>query len=60
MGDLGGIKELVLMFFGFFIYPISLQAFNLRMSKHILTSESKKNEFFLQSPLPKTDIEILK
>ena len=39
LGDLGGVSSIFIMVIGFFIYPISQQAFYLRMMKQIFMAD---------------------
>lgn len=44
IGDLGGVTEIVMLMFGFFMFPISEFSFNIKaMKKWFLLNTSKEN-----------------
>ena len=46
MGDLGGVKEVIMMFFGFWLYPMSEHSFNLKAIKKIYYGKSQNVKLF--------------
>lgn len=46
LGDLGGVIEIVMLFFGFFLYPISEHSFNLEAIKKLFFASTSDETLF--------------
>jgi len=46
LGDLGGVIEVIMVLFGFMIYPISEHSFMLKATKKLFKARTTKNDLF--------------
>jgi hypothetical protein len=46
LGDLGGVTELIVLLFGFFIYPISRFSFNIKAMENWFMVRTSDNSLF--------------
>ena len=46
LGDLGGITEVLMLVFGFFLFPISRHAFTLRSAKRFFLAKTNDEKLF--------------
>ena len=46
LGDLGGVTEVVMLCFGFMLYPISEHSFYLKAIKKLFIARTKSNTLF--------------
>ena len=51
MGDLGGVTEVIMIFFGFLIYPISEHSFVIKAANKLFFARTKRDDIFV----PKDD-----
>jgi hypothetical protein len=47
LGDLGGVTEVIMLFFGFFLYPIAEHSFYLQAIKKLYLARASDNNLFL-------------
>ena len=47
LGDLGGVTEVIMILFGFFLYPISEHSFILKVSKKMFLGRTKDEQMFV-------------
>ena len=48
LGDLGGLFEMTLMIFGFFLLPISEHSFIYHAARNLYSAKTKNNNLFQQ------------
>ena len=48
LGDLGGVTEVIMLFFGFFLEPISEHSFMLKAIKKLFLARTNDNDLFLE------------
>ena len=46
IGDIGGVYEVLIQFFGFFLFRISLHSFKLNVIKHLFFVQTKDEDIF--------------
>lgn len=46
LGDLGGVTEVIMLLFGFFLYPIAEHSFSLQALRRLYKARTKDNELF--------------
>lgn len=46
LGDLGGVTEVLMLIFGFFLFPISEHAFNLQSAKRFFLAKTEDEQLF--------------
>ena len=46
MGDIGGLLEIAMIFFGFFLYPISYHSFIIKAAKKMFFARSSDRTLF--------------
>ena len=46
LGDLGGVTEIIMIVFGFFLNPISEHSFILKAAKKMFTARTKEQQLF--------------
>ena len=46
LGDLGGVTEIILLVFGFFLLPISKHSFILKATKKLFLARTKRDDLF--------------
>ena len=51
LGDLGGVTELIMICFGFFLFPISEHSFILKAAKKFFLANSSDSTLFVKSDL---------
>lgn len=47
LGDLGGVTEVIMICFGFFLFPISEHSYILKASKKLFFARTKDSAMFL-------------
>ena len=50
LGDLGGVTEVIMLLFGFFLFPISEHSFSLQALKRLYKARTIDNSIFKKSP----------
>ena len=48
LGDLGGVTEVIMIIFGFILYPISEHSYTLKAIKRLYLARTNKNGLFLE------------
>lgn len=48
LGDLGGVTEVIMIIFGFWIYPISEHSFYLKAFKKLFIAKTADENMFIQ------------
>lgn len=48
LGDLGGVTEIAMIVFGFFLYPISEHKFNLIAAKRLFIAHTQDSDLFVE------------
>lgn len=48
LGDLGGVTEVIMIFFGFIFYPISEHSFVIKAAKKLFYARTTRNDVFVQ------------
>lgn len=56
LGKLGGITNVMMLLFGFFLYPISEHSYVLKVAKKLFIARTRDTEFFKNDP--KQNIEV--
>ena len=46
LGDLGGVTEVIMLMFGFFLYPISEHSYVMRATSRMFLAKTKDNKLF--------------
>ena len=46
LGDLGGVTEVIMLLFGFFLYPIAEHSFGLQALRRLYKARTKDNDLF--------------
>ena len=46
LGDLGGVTEILMLVFGFFLFPISEHSFNIQAGKKLYIANTKEDDLF--------------
>ena len=52
LGDLGGIVEIIMIIFGFLLYPVSEHSFYLRASRMLFFARTKEEKIFEKNNNP--------
>lgn len=47
LGDLGGLKEMIYIFFGYFMFPLSELSFLLKATNRLFTAKTKRTDLFV-------------
>jgi hypothetical protein len=47
LGDLGGATEVIMIIFGFFIFPVAEHQFTIAAAKRLFLARTKDNSIFL-------------
>ena len=50
LGDLGGVTEVIMIVFGFLIYPISEHSFTLKAAKKMFLARTTDKTLFVSKP----------
>tara|TARA_B110000285_G_C14885805_1_gene496111 strand:- start:518 stop:790 length:273 start_codon:yes stop_codon:yes gene_type:complete len=50
IGDLGGVKELIILSFGWFLFPMSEHSFIMKAAKHLFLARTSNKEIFTKNP----------
>jgi hypothetical protein len=50
LGKLGGITNVMMILFGFFLFPISEHSFVLKAAKKLFIARTKKKDLFKEDP----------
>ena len=58
LGDLGGVSSIFIMLLGIFIFPISHQAFYLRMMKQLFVARTSDKDLFVKKPDSKKPVDL--
>jgi len=56
LGDLGGVTEIVMLSFGFLMYPLSEHSFILKAAKKLFLARTNDHEMFAYTKLDKQRI----
>lgn len=51
LGDLGGLTEVFMVSFGFFLYPISEHSYHVQAIKRLFMARTKDDDLFLKPNL---------
>ena len=50
LGDLGGVTEIIMLLFGFFLFPISEHSFILKAAKKMFMARTTDKGLFIEVP----------
>lgn len=51
LGDLGGVTEVIMLCFGFMLYPISEHSFHLKAIKKLFIAKTSNDDLFMKKKL---------
>lgn len=54
LGDLGGVIEVIMVFFGIFLYPVSKHSFIMDASRSLFLARTKQDGLFISKRAPVT------
>lgn len=49
LGDLGGVTEVIMLLFGFFLFPISEYSYVMRATSRLFLARTKENDLFAKT-----------
>jgi hypothetical protein len=55
LGDLGGVTEVIMIFFGFFLYPISEHSFVIKAAKKLFYARTYRDDIFVPKDDPRAE-----
>jgi hypothetical protein len=55
LGDLGGVTEVIMIFFGIFLYPISEHSFVIKAAKKLFYARTNRDDIFVPRADPQAE-----